>query len=127
MNIQVKSRDFFSGACYAYCIAWIYGGKRDWPSLTFNVAKGLQRGYIDEDGYVSHPVQYVNLISNAGFINVVHKDGLPPVDGKEYAVMYKWKDKTHFVVVKDKEIVFDPWENSDTVKYGIPFSYREFL
>ena len=59
-NIQVKMQEFWGGSCYAYCIAWLFNGDRTIKDLTSTVLKGWYSNYIDNSGYVSRPLQYIN-------------------------------------------------------------------
>ena len=41
-------------------------------------------------------------------------------------VCFEYNGGTHFVVMRDDQVVFDPSGNSNSVKYGIPTTVREF-
>lgn len=131
MNIQKEMGNFFSSACYAYCLAYIFGDcKNNLKKLTECVLYGWINGYIDDDCYVREPLKYVNGISKYKWKNVYKKsintlDDLP--NEGLYAVEFIYGRKHHFVVCEKGRVVFDPWENSETVKRGIPVSYRLFF
>lgn len=59
-NIQNQMKELFGGSCYAYCIAWLFGGESITKDLTSTVLKGWYDGFIDSDGFVSNPVRYIN-------------------------------------------------------------------
>ena len=59
-NIQSKMKELFGNSCYAYCLAYKFADARTIKDLTSYVLKGWYDGYIDDDGYVSKPVQYIN-------------------------------------------------------------------
>lgn len=124
-NIQKDMKDLFGGACYAYCLAYIYSDEKDIKSLTKNVLLGWIKGYINNDGFVSQPAKYVNGIAGTNYKDAVIIDGLPPNDGKLYAVMWEYNGP-HFVVMRGNKVMFDPYGDSLTVKYGKPISYRSF-
>lgn len=125
MNIQEKMEKLFSGACYAYCISWM-SGKSDIKDLTKDFLEGWSRGYIEDDGFVAKP----HLFYNYCFGRELARDVkiLPYKPQPFYQIVcWKWKDKTHFVVMRDDKVVFDPSGDSNTVKYGKIDSIREFV
>jgi hypothetical protein len=129
MNIQRSMTDLFGSACYAYCIAYIFSGKDDVKDLTRYVLHGWFNGYLDDDGYVRYPIKYVALMgkkfTDVSKVEIESLMDLP--DEGIYAVEYVYGVKHHFVVCRRGEVVFDPWEDSDTVKYGKPISYRWYF
>ena len=91
--------------------------------------QGWNDGFIDDDGYISKPLEFINLVSGKRFrdINKVpfSKENLTE---DENIVMYEYNDGTHFVVVdKEGDVVFDPSGNSLSVRYGVPTSIRKFI
>lgn len=123
MNIQKSAIKLFSNACYAYCIAYLKLKDNDFKTLTKMVVDAYSAGWIDDDGYVSKPQKFYGCKD----VEKVPMDNLLDLPGdKLYIVEYQWNGKSHFVVCSRYTIVFDPWENSDTVKYGKPASYRKF-
>ena len=138
MNIQKKSIDFFGNACYAYCLAYIFryvAGLEewvDWCEMTKEVLEGVSQHYIDEDGFVSKPVDFVNYtffynVKKYTDVKKVKITDLSELPNGIYAVQYVFGTTSHFVVANKKGVVFDPWEDSNTVKYGKPCSYRLFI
>jgi len=130
-NIQSKMKELFGNSCYAYCLAYKFAGARTMKDLTSYVLKGWYDGYIDDDGYVSKPVQYINDTCKA-ITKVIDVEKL---DYKKQSlvedlniVMFEYNNGTHFVVV-DKEgyVVFDPSGDSLSVRYGVPTSIRKFI
>lgn len=134
VNIQAQMKELFGNSCLAYCYA-AYGTSNftDIKELTRRVLNGWYAGWIDDDGYVSKPVPYLNSM-----IHEVVKDirehyisSLDKLPEGLWVVEYKLKptDKaSHFVIAgKDVGVVFDPSGESNTVKNGAPFSYREVI
>lgn len=127
MNIQKQMSNFFLNACYGYCIAYMYGNTADEYELTELVLQGLKKGYISNDGYVSAPQLFANLcMGKEGFYTDVRKK---PYKQEIFhqIVCWEWNGKTHFCIMRDGKITFDPWANSETVKNGKPVSVREFI
>lgn len=130
-DIQSKMKELFGGSCYAYCLAYKFAGARTMKDLTSYVLKGWYDGFIDDDGYVSKPVQYINNTCKASTKII---DVEKPVYKKENLiedlniVMFEYNNGTHFVVVdKEGDVVFDPSGNSNTVKFGVPVSIRKYI
>lgn len=117
----------FGSACLAYSLAYIYSEKKDIKTLTAIVVDGWKNGYIDDDAFVSKPIEYVNSFSkdkkkNYDKVKIKTLDDLPS-EGL-YTVQYAYGNLNHFVVAKRGQIVFDSWENSTTVRFGHVISYR---
>lgn len=125
-NYQVWARDLFSGACYAACISYM-NGNDDPIAITRNILNGVEKGYIDNDGYVSKPHLFANMCMGKEhfYTDVIKKPYKPEVF--DQIVMFEYGEKTHFVVMRNDKIVFDPWPDSNTVKNGKPVSVREFI
>ena len=126
INIQDKMRALFSGACYAYCISWM-SGKSDIKDLTKDILEGWSKGYIEDDGFVSKPHLFHDYCFGKKDVTKDVKK-LPYKSQPFYQIVcWKWKEKTHFVVMRDNKIAFDPAGDSNTVKYGKIDSIREFV
>jgi hypothetical protein len=132
-NIQAKMKELFGGSCQPYCYAYIANPTDSIKVLTNRVLKGWNEGYIDDDGYVSKPVQYYNGMTNGRKIRDVrivainNLDELP--EGQMFSVEFKLQrtdKKSHFAVCIKGKIIFDPSGESNTCKYGVPVSYRKF-
>lgn len=136
-NIQSKMKELFGNSCYAYCLAYKFANARSIKDLTSCVLHGWYTGFIDDDGFVSDPVNYVNKTCKAhcsklDFSKI--KDVTKPDFKKEELtediniVMWEYNDGTHFVCMnKEGDVIFDPSGNSNTVKYGIPVSIRRYI
>ena len=134
MNIQKSAADLFGNACYAFCIAWMNidpSIRGEFMYLIYDVIQGLNNGFIDLDGYVSKPHQYANMCIGDKVYKDVEKVKIQSLDELpakgEWAVEFVYGVKKHFVVCTRGKVVFDPWENSETVKWGKPVSYRKFI
>ena len=91
--------------------------------------QGWNDGFIDDDGYIRKPLEFIKLVSGKNFrdINKVpySKEELTE---DENIVMYEWNGGTHFVILdQNADVIFDPSGNSNSVKYGIPVSIRKFI
>lgn len=140
-NIQAMMKELFGNSCQAYCYAYIshkrkLAGEPTPQLLTQSVLQGWYDASIDDDGYVSHPVEYWNHMQNSKFdwikdvviVNINNLDELP-VTGM-YSVEFKLQrtdKKSHFAVCVKGKIIFDPSGESNTCKYGVPVSYRKLV
>lgn len=132
MNIQKSMQALFGSACLAYSLAYIYDidNRDNIKGLTLDVVKGWEKGYIDDDAFVSKPIQYINgvlsgAVTSYSKVKITSLNDLP--NKGLYAVQYAYGNTSHFVVCKKEEIVFDSWEGSSCVKYGKPISYRSIV
>lgn len=132
-NIQEQMKELFGNSCYAYCLAYFFERTSDIKVLTKRVLEGWYAGYIDNDGYVSKPIQYIKMMNPLFKYNDIEKvyiDDLEDLGSSMQIVEYKKKptDKaSHFVVADQFGVLFDPSGDSQTVKVGKPFSYRKFI
>lgn len=135
INIQAMMKELFGNSCQAYCYAYIAHPSAGIKQLTNCVLKGWDEDYIDDDGYVRFPVKYYNgLLPVCGDIKDIRKVPISnlnelPAKGM-FSVEFKLErtdKKSHFAVCKRGEIIFDPSGDSNTCKYGVPVSYREFV
>lgn len=113
-NIQLKMKDLFSNSCLAYCYAYI-AGVRGIKDLTMAMLKGWYKGYIDDDGFVSSPVKYLNMLGLP--CRDIRKDKYKELPTPQ-VVCYKYNGNTHFVVMQFNKVIFDPSGDSFSVKYG---------
>ena len=124
-NYQNWAKGLFGGACYAACISWI-SGKTNVIDITRDILTGVEKGYIEDDGFVSKPHLFYNYCFGRDLARDVKI--LPYKSQPFYQIVcWKWKEKTHFVVMRDDKVVFDPAGDSNTVKYGKIDSIREFI
>lgn len=132
-DIQSKMKELFGNSCYAYCLAYKFANARTMKDLTACVLHGWYAGYIDDDGYVSDPVNYVNQTCRE-YVQPMIKDVTKPAYKKEELtediniVMFEYNNGTHFVCMnKEGDVVFDPSGDSKSVKYGVPTSIRKYI
>lgn len=124
LNIQKKAADFFGGSCYAYCIAYLKTRLSDFRLLTKQVIDAYCNDYIEDDGYVCKPHLYYGS-KDVQKVSINSLDDLP--SNGCYAVEYQYNGKSHFVVANKDGVIFDPYGESNSVKYGKPVSYRRFV
>lgn len=131
MNIQNQMKELFGNSCYAYCLAYIFGKDKDIKALTARVLDGWYFDYIQEDGFVKKPVDYVKMIDNSLKFRDVKKVPISSLsdipDGMIVPVEYKYLSGSHFVVCQKGKVLFDPSEPSNSVRNGKPISYRQFF
>jgi hypothetical protein len=132
INLQEKYKKFFSGICYAFCMVKKFKPNASDADIARDVLDGWDAGYLDDDGYVSSPVQFINNIIKPKGIEVrdVEKIDFKKEELTEDTniVMWEYDGGTHFVVMnREGDVIFDPSGNSKTVKYGIPVSIRKYI
>lgn len=135
VNIQAMMKELFGGSCQPYCYAYIAHPSNDVRQLTNCVLKGWNDGNVDDDGYVSKPVQYYNSLMPVGGnikdvvkVNINNLNELP--ENGMFSVEFKLErtdKKSHFAVCVKGKIIFDPSGESNTCKYGVPVSYRKLV
>lgn len=139
VNIQAQMKELFGNSCQAYCYAYIAHKhmlemEPTVKLLTMTVLDGWCNSWIEDDGYVSKPVQYYNSINKGTQIRDIRKVSIKslkelPSKGM-YSVEFKISPEhkeSHFAVCIRGKIIFDPSGDSITCKYGVPVSYREFI
>ena len=135
INIQSTMKELFSNSCCGYCYAYICEKRKniepDTHTLTSDFLGGWNLGYVDDDGFVSKPVQYLGFMGyKIRDIEKVYIKSLSELPEGLWTVEYKKNpdDKaSHFVVCNKKKVIFDPSGESITVKVGQPVSYRKFI
>lgn len=131
-NLQEKYKKFFSGVCYAFCMVKKFKPNASDAEIARDVLDGWDVGYLEDDGYVCKPVQFINYIIEPEGIDIrdVTKIDFKKEELTEDAniVMYSYNGGTHFVIMdKNGDVTFDPSGNSNSVKYGIPVSIRRYI
>lgn len=129
-NIQDEMKELFGNSCLCYSMAYYVLQTTDIKTLTGYVLEGWKLGYIDNDGYVSNPLGYMRLLGRKYTdIEKVKISSLTDLkaDNSLYVVEYVYGNGSHFVVVKNHKVVFDPAGDSNTVKKGKPYSYRKYI
>lgn len=124
-NIQKKMQELFGHSCYGYCIAYL-SGKTDIKDLTKAVLEGWYKGYIDDNGYVSKPHLFYNYCFGKDLVKDVEKPVYKPEPFNQI-VCFEYNGGTHFVVMRDDKVVFDPYGDSNSVKYGKATTVRKFI
>lgn len=132
-NIQEEMKELFGGLCYGYCLCYKFG-VTDLYEMTKILLECWKRGFIENDGYISNPLSVIKLINGKRFrdIEKIRINSLEELNNKDeiYIVEYKLSPenkKSHFVIVKNGQVIFDPSGESNTVKNGKPFSWRRFI
>lgn len=131
-NLQEKYKRFLGGVCYAFCLVKKFRPTATDAVIAMITISGWDKGYIDADGYISKPVEFINeciLGGNYAIRDVEKPDfSLQALEDKRNIVMFQYNDGTHFAIMdKDGTVIFDPSGNSNSVKFGIPVSIRRFI
>lgn len=138
MNVQAQMKELFGNSCYAYCLARFFLKTDDIKTLTRYVLEAWWMSFIDNDGFVSKPLQFIRMLCGKQYrdIKKVYISSLNELPEANYSnegyfiVEYKkapTAKESHFVIANKDGVVFDPSGNSITVQIGAPFSYREFV
>lgn len=139
VNIQAQMKELFGNSCQAYCYAYIAHKhmlemEPSTKLLTMTVLDGWVNGWIEDDGYVSKPVQYYNSINKGTQIRDIRKVPIGNLNELPTTGMFSVEFKvnreakaSHFAVCIKGKVIFDPSGDSVTCKYGVPVSYRELV
>lgn len=124
-NYQIWARDLFSGACYAACISYM-SGKDDPIDITRDILNGVENKFIEPSGYVSQPHKFYNMCVGKDLYRDVRKPDYKP-EPFDQIVCWENGKNTHFCIMRNDKIVWDPWPDSNTVKNGKATTVREFI
>ena len=128
-NLQEKYKKFFSGVCYAFCLVKKFNPNASDAEIAMIVLSGWNQDYLEDDGYVKYPVDFINTFT-AKKIRDVQKVDFKKENLTEdmNIVMFSYNSGTHFVIMnKEGDVIFDPSGNSNSVKYGVPVSIRKYI
>ena len=111
--------------CYFFCLLKFANKEND----AINIYKeALALNFIDKDCYIKDPVALLKHLTNKKYC--VIKQTESPVDG-DLIIARLVNNRTglkHFVMVdKNNNVIYDPLEESVTVKEGDSESYRGFI
>lgn len=129
VNFQKEMAEFFNNSCLALSYAYLEGMRNE-KDIIFNAVKGWYNCFIEDDGFVSSPIEYLKQINphkNPKDIRKVFIDSLSALGEGEYVVEYTYNNKSHFVVATNAGVVFDPSGISNSVKKGVVKSYRKII
>lgn len=129
INLQQKYKDFFGGICYAFCICKKFRPDLSDQAIALLTLQGWNEGFLDDDGYISKPLEFIKLVSGKSFRDINKVDySKEELTEDINIVMFEYNDGTHFVCMnKEGDVIFDPSGNSNSVKYGIPTSIRRYI
>lgn len=131
-NLQEKYKKFFGGVCYAFTLVKKFNPTATDAEIAMITLDGWNRGFIDADGFVSKPVEFINvcILDGSYAIRDVEKVdfSIHALEDKNNIVMFQYNEGTHFVIMNQNgDVIFDPSGDSNSVKYGIPVSIRRFV
>ena len=137
INVQDMMKELFGNSCCGYCYAYLGEVKRninpDIHTLTTDFLNGWNKGYVDNDGFISKPIQYLKSVGiNIRDIRKPSITKLSELPEGLWTVEYKNPNGgSHFCVIskiKNKiKCEFDPSGDSISRKNGEVISYREFI
>lgn len=117
-NYQEKAKELFGNSCYLYCLAYL-AGLRQFKEMTKQILEWWYAGYCDDNGFVISPHKCIG----AKDVKIV-----PYKPSSNYQIVcWEYNKGTHFVVMRDNKVVFDPSGESNTVKFGKIKNAREFI
>ena len=111
-------------ACLALCYLEI-AGIDDEHKFDY-LLKGLEKGYLDDDFYVSKPVEFLRM---AGLkATDIYKSDYTESEEK-LVTEYQWKGLpgSHFVITQNGRIVYNSLDKSFIVENGNPVSVRRIV
>ena len=128
-NLQEKYKKFFGGVCYSFCLVKKFNPSATDAEIAMITLSGWNHKYLEDDGYIKYPVEFVNGFSSTKIKDVVKVPySLEDLTEDQNIVMWEYDEGTHFVIMdKNGYVTFDPSGNSNTVKYGVPVSIRKFI
>jgi hypothetical protein len=127
-NIQEEMKELWGNSCYAWCLVWLYSENTELTNMMKDIIKGIEKKYIDyPDCYVREPAKFVNmLLGFPRFRDVEKVYSEPP---KSVTTIVEWVngEQSHFVVMQEGKVIFDPSGDSKTVRNGKISSWRRFF
>lgn len=127
-NIQEEMKELWGNSCYAWCLVWLYSEPSEITNMLNQIVKGIEKKYIDYPScWVREPAKFVNMLLGYSKFRDVEKVYFdPPFDTP---VIVEWVNghQSHFVVMKEGKVIFDPCGNSKTVRNGKISSWRRFI
>lgn len=131
-NLQEKYKKFFSGVCYSFCLVKKFRPKAADAEIAKITLDGWNKGFVDADGYVAKPVEFINecILDGTNAVRDIEKVdfSIHSLEDKNNIVMWSYNDNTHFTILNQAgEVTFDPSGNSNSAKFGIPVSIRRFI
>ena len=124
--MQKKLIKLADSTCLFLCYLW-YGkqGLSVADTLKY-LAVCITKDYVSENGYVNDPEAILKLVTNKKYsVKKVYKNPNKICIAEFYNERTKF---THFVIVgPTDEVLYDPLEDSVTVKEGKIVSYREII
>lgn len=135
INIQAQMNELFSNSCYCYCLCRKFLGTDNIKTLTKYVLEAWYMGYVNIDGYVSKPLDFIRLLCGKQYRDVKHVPIRSLSELPEGEWIVEWenpKGGSHFTVENKSTIstdtaLFDPAGASISRAYNKAISYRKFI
>lgn len=120
--MQCKLKTFAENSCLALCYLWYGKQSLSLADTMKYLSECMSKGYIADDGFVLNPEGILRLITNKSY-KVTWQSVNP---GKICIAEFYNGKHTHFVVVDANDtVIYDPLNESYTVRNGKIRSYRE--
>lgn len=121
-NIQAIAENGCLAMCYLYCVGI---GDSEYNTIGI-ISEAMDEGLLDKDCFVSDADKFLNSILGKNIVKVLKKDikSLDEIRGDYCPVRFDYNGKSHWVVVSNGKIIFNPLLNSKCVNKGKPTSAR---
>lgn len=119
--VQDKLKTLADNCCLAMCYEELFGIHDDGDKLKI-LAEAIRQGYVEWDGTVKSPIGLAKLCGRTD-IKDIKKSAT--YDGHETVVAnFTHNGYNHFVLVKDRTVVWNSLDKSVCVNQGTIESYR---
>lgn len=128
MKVQTKCEQLGKYACLAFCYIYCAGiPPKDQAHYIALAIKAMDLGLLDNECTVSNAEKFIAFIS--GKECTVIKEDIKSINDiiEPTPVRFDNGRFSHWVVVSNGEVVFDPLDNSQCVKFGLPKTARKII
>lgn len=121
-NIQAIADNGCLAMCYLYCIGL---GDSEYNFIGI-LSEAMDKGLLESDCFVSDADKFLNAYCGENKVKVIKKDitSLEEITGDFTPVRFDYNGKSHWVVVENGRIVFNPLMYSKCVNFGRPTTAR---
>ncbi len=123
--VPKTAKIFCENLCLFYCYAYCSGILYKWPEDAYDEAEYQRlKGNLGADGYVKDADKLLQSLTNAKVrVEKMKINSIADIKD-ETPVCYQYGNKTHWVVVRNGQIVFNSLKHSVCVENGEPVSAR---
>lgn len=121
-NIQAIAKNGCLAMCYLYCVGL---GDNEYSTIGL-ISEAMDDGLLDKDCFVSDADKFLNSLLGENKVKVLKKNitNLDEIKGDYCPVRFDYNGSSHWVVVSNGRIIFNPLLNSKCVNKGKPTSAR---